>query len=460
MASCDSRKPVLVAVALLLQLFVILVVGPGAASGQQASTAEAVSAERLAGNYQLADKTVLGIDSFSGGGGPPVPLFTDYTTGVIRTLFPLAGDRFGMGPGFGVQSPVERTLRVIQDSTGAIIAIGLQHAGEDEVVAKRLPSDAREITFRSEDATLMGTLLRPSTPGPHPAMVLLHGSGRLTRHSFGPYPRFFASLGFAVLVYDKRGAGASSGTFFPRTAFYPEPYLRDAVAAVKFLKGRDDINPKHIGLWGTSEGGMLTTQVAAVENVALVINSSGFMMPMFEQVLYNIEAQLHADGFGATEVADAVKFETFALEVMRTGNRWDEYERAQSAALRTKWWAAYFGSSKGFSSLEGIRWQWEHVYRFDPLAALQAVTCPVLGLFGALDTSTPAQLTARNMENVLRTAGNRDVTIRIFERGNHPLMEARTGGNAEVPGLARMVPGVFDTIRSWLSSRIAPRTAP
>jgi uncharacterized protein len=441
---------------LVLQLFVILLVGGGAASGQQASTAEAISAERLAGNYQLPNRTVIGIDSFAGGSGPPVPLFTDYTTGIIRTLFPLGGDRFVMGPGFGVQSPVERTVRVVRDSAGAVIGIGLQRSGEDEVVASRLPSTVREITFTNEDATLAGTLITPPTPGPHPAIVLLHGSGPLTRHSFGPYPRFFASLGFAVLVYDKRGAGASTGTFFPRTAFYPEPYLRDAVAAVKFLKARDDINGGQIGLWGTSEGGMLTTQVAAVENVAFAINSSGFMMPLWEQVLYNIEAQLGADGFAATEVADAVRFETMALEVMRTGSRWDEYERAQAAALPTKWWSAYFGSSKGFSSLEGIRWQWEHIYRFDPLPALRTVTCPVLGLFGALDTSTPAQQTARNMENVLRAAGHRDVTIRIFEQANHPLMDARTGGNAEIPTLARMAPGVFDTIRVWLSSRITP----
>ena len=448
------RQPVLVSASLLIYLFVIVVVGPGSASGQQALIAEAFSAEQLAGNYQLPDGTVLGIDSFSGGGGPPAPLFADYTTGVIRTLFPLAADRFGMGPSLGVQAPVERTVRVVRDDAGEIIAIGLQRSGEDEIVAKRLPLGMREITFKNEDATLAGTLLTPLTPGPHPAIVLLHGSGQLTRHSFGPYPHFFTSLGFAVLVYDKRGVGASTGTFFPRTAFYPEPYMRDAVAAVKFLKARGDISPNQIGLWGTSEGGMLTTHVAAVESVAFAINSSGFMMPMWEQVLYNIEAQLRADGFAATEVADALKFESLALEVMRTGSRWDEYERAQAAALKTKWWSGYFGSSKGFSSLEGIRWQWDHVYRFDPLPALRAVTCPVLGLFGALDTSTPAPLTARNMESVLRAAGNRDVTIMIFAQANHPLMDARTGGNAEVPSLTRMAPGVFETIRAWLASRI------
>jgi pimeloyl-ACP methyl ester carboxylesterase len=153
-------------------------------------------------------------------------------------------------------------------------------------------------------------------------------------------------------------------------------------------------------------------------------------------------------------VIDAVKFETLAIDVMRTGSRLDEYERAQSAALQTKWWAAYFGGGKGFSSLDRIRWQWEHVYSFDPTLALRTVKCPVLGLFGALDTSTPAQVAVRNLESGLRAAGNRDFTSKVFEQGNHPLMDARTGGNAEIPSLTRMVPGLFDTLRVWLSSRI------
>jgi poly(3-hydroxybutyrate) depolymerase len=222
----------------------------------------------------------LGINSFSGNGGPPVPFFTDYTTGAIRTLFPLADERFGMGPSLGAQTPLERVLRPVRDETGAFLANGLQRPGESEAIARRVRDDVQAVTFRSGDATLSGTLILPNRPGPHAAIVLLHGSGPLTRHSFGPYPRFFASLGLAVLVYDKRGTGASAGTFFSRDPIYPEPFLQDAVAAVRFLKGRSDIDARQVGVWGTSEGGMLTTQLAAVDDVAFAINSSGFMMPL------------------------------------------------------------------------------------------------------------------------------------------------------------------------------------
>ena len=301
---------------------VILAVFLAAAGTVQVATADADQSETppqayslLAGNYQLPNRDVLGIDLFPGDDGKPALLYSDYASGVVRRLFPIAVDRFGMGPGFGIASPIELTIEFIRDDQGAVTAITLQRQGQRERLARRLAIASEEVTFKNGDVTFAGTLLTPSTPGPHPAIVLLHGSGRLTRYSFGPYPHFFTSLGLAVLVYDKRASGASTGTYSPRTMYYPEVLLQDAVEAVRFLQAQDNIDPKRIGLWGTSEGGMLTTQVAArTKGIAFVINSSGFMMPLWEQVLYNIEAQLRADGFSRNDVTDAVNFEKLALK--------------------------------------------------------------------------------------------------------------------------------------------------
>jgi pimeloyl-ACP methyl ester carboxylesterase len=425
-----------------------------AAGNAQAGGPEDRSYEQFAGNYRLPNGALIGVDQFTGDDGKPSLLYSDYRSGVVRRLF--SNDAgFAMGPGFAVSSPVELALRFIKDDHNQIISVGLQEPGAREVIATRVPLESHDMSFTSGDATLAGTLLVPPGKGPHPAVVLLHGSGRLTRWSFGPYPHFFTSLGLAVLVFDKRSSGSSTGTYLPRDTYYPETFLRDAVAAVGVLQARGDIDPRRVGLWGTSEGGMLATQVAAqVKTVAWVINSSGFMMPLWQQVLYNIEAELRADGFSPADVADAVRFQHLALEVMKSGDGWDQFVEAQAAARLTKWWPAYFGSSTGYSSLESIRWQWDHVYSFDPLRALRSVACPVLGVFGGLDTSTPGRAAAANMRRVLADGGNKNVTIRLFERANHPLMDARTGGNAEIPNLKRTVPGLFDTLGSWVRMQV------
>jgi pimeloyl-ACP methyl ester carboxylesterase len=87
-----------------------------------------------------------------------------------------------------------------------------------------------------------------------------------------------------------------------------------------------------------------------------------------------------------------------------------------------------------------------HVLSFSPLAALKRVSCPVLGLWGQLDDSTDALIAERNMRAMLREAGNKDVTLKIFPNANHALLE--------MPSANRMAPGVFATLRSWLARHI------
>jgi uncharacterized protein len=433
----------------------VSLLSPELAASPALQRVEATPYDLVAGNYQLPTGRPLGINLFPTDDGKPGLLYTDYQSGVVRRLFPVGGDAYVAGPGFALSSPVAFTVRFIKNEAGAITALGLQPSGGPEELAERLAIREQEVTFQGTDATLSGTLLSPPTPGPHPAVVLLHGSGRLTRWSFGPYPRFFASLSLAVLVYDKRATGSSTGTYAPPDTSYPEVLLNDAIEAVRFLQATDDIDDRRIGLWGSSEGGMLATQVAArVNTIAFVINSSGFMMPLWEQMLYNIEAQLRAEGFSPTEVAEALNYRTVNIAVARTGEGWDEFATLQATARQQAWWKAYFGPSEGVSSLASARGLWERTYSFDPLPALKSVRTPVLGLFGSLDTATPARAAAENMQRVLNDAGNRNVTVRIFEGANHPLMEAQTGSNAEVPRLQRMAPGVFDTLRSWISEQI------
>jgi alpha-beta hydrolase superfamily lysophospholipase len=67
------------------------------------------------------------------------------------------------------------------------------------------------VHFASGDITLAGTLVFPEGSQPHPAVVLLHGSGPQKRDLVTA--RWFAAEGIAALAYDKRGVGQSGGDF-------------------------------------------------------------------------------------------------------------------------------------------------------------------------------------------------------------------------------------------------------
>ena len=116
----------------------------------------------------------------------------------------------------------------------------------------------------------------------------------------------------------------------------------------------------------------------------------------------------------------------------------------QSGLNNNKNW--FIQSSADFTSLEQMRWDWNHILVLEPVPALKKVTCPVLGMFGQLDSLTPVSTGMKNMQRGISKGEIKDLTLKIFPNANHALTEADTG--------KRMAPGVFDTLRSWLLTRV------
>jgi len=409
------------------------------------------------GIYQVSPDHVVGIDRFASDSGETWMLMSDYRTGVVRRLFPVSPTEFEMGPSFSLRYPVRLKVRFVRDARGNVTGISLHPIDGTTAHAKRIALLEHAVTIHDGKVMLSGTLMVPATLGPHPAIILLHGSGPLTRYSFGPYPHFFASLGLAVLVYDKRGTGASTGIRVDASTtgtqgrivqeYYPDGLADDALAAFRLLRERRDIDPARIGVWGSSEGGMLATYVASRNaNVAFAINSSGFMGPFSETFLYQLGATLRASGIPPGQIDEALAFGRLWLDVSRTGEDYQRFLEEREKALRQK---RPWVSSRDPPSLEQMRWDWTHVFSFDPLPALANVRCPVLGLWGQLDTYTDAREAERRMRTVLAKSGNKDFTLKIFPNADHPL--------TEMPSRARMAPGVFETLRAWIRRRVRGR---
>ena len=403
------------------------------------------------GLYRVAPDHIVGIDAFINDDGAPTMLLSDYQSGIVRRLFPGSQGEFVMGPNFNESKPVELTVTFLKGESDTVTGLTLRATGAAQTTASRLPLAREDVVFRNGDAALSGTLIVPEGNGPRPAIVLLHGSGPLTRNSFGPYPQFFASLGFAVLSYDKRGTGASTGTRVDASTgramaptYYPDDLVNDALAAFQLLRERSGIDPKRIGFWGSSEGGMLATQVAArSSDVAFAIDSSGFMGPLWQTTLYQAAAIPRRYGATETDIREYVAFTRQWLDVARTGQGWSAFVKRREE-MRRKNENVLFWSSGEFESVQEMRWYWDHVLSFSPLPALKLVKCPVLGIFGESDTSTEALVAGKNLQRALTDAGNDDVTVKIIPGAGHSLSSA--SGD-------RMAPGVFDTLRSWLLAK-------
>ncbi|HSE33294.1 MAG TPA: alpha/beta fold hydrolase [Pyrinomonadaceae bacterium] len=316
--------------------------------------------------------------------------------------------------------------------------------------AAALPYKEEDVTFQSGGVALTGTLRVPLTNGTHPAIFLLQGSGDVARDGEWFYADHFARHGIATLVYDKRGTGSSGGDYRDESF---DDFAADALAGVRYLQSRKEINAKRVGLYGRSHGGMVIPLAASLsKDVAFIINVSGAGVSPHRQVTYQAETQMRRDGFSETEIAEAVTYMNQKWEVARTGGAgWDKLQATTQNASGKKWLARVQPATK----LEDIVPSWKLQMGYNPMPALESVRCPVLAVFGELDTFTPVAETTANYRNGLGKAGNKDVTIKVFSNADHFLLVwPKPNDQFHWPLLAA---GYLDVMTNWLNKHGAAR---
>lgn len=405
-----------------------------------------------AGVYQWGPNAFVYVqlwDEFSGFGTPQLVAFDE--SGDVRTLYPTDGNQFFAGPGAAVSASIESRIAFQRNNANQIVSLTWQRAGSAPRTATRVEIETREdVRFTNRDVQLTGTLIAPSGGGRHPAIVLVHGSGAENRVYMLPWARFLIRHGIAVLGYDKRGVGQSTGDW--NTATY-EDLAADAVAAVEYLKTRRDIDAAQIGLLGVSQAGWIMP-LAAVRSkgVAFLISVSGAGVSPAETTIDQAQNEMTMTGMPAATVADIVALIRLQYEFARTANGWDAY-----AAAREKL-AARMGPPPE-TAFPGTREhpQWQVIkrtYFYDPAPTLRRLTVPTLAIWGELDNNITAGKNKPAWDAALKASGNRDYTPVVIPGANHSMLEAKTGSNAEVKSLQRFSPAYFTTIRDWLAKRI------
>lgn len=375
-------------------------------------------------------------------------IYVDYDSGRTGALYAIGRDRFVGGPTMGTGYPVAIDVTFQRDSGGMGTGATLVRRGKTVQATRAHFYDQEALSFASGDVTIAGTLLRPATPGPHPALVMIHGSGGVTRDALRPFADHFARNGVAVLITDKRGTGGSTGTWV-RATF--DDLAQDALSAVRMLRARPDIQPWAIGLHGVSLGGWVAPLAASrSRDVAYVVVESAPTLTPREHERLRVESQLQADGFGRDDIARALAFMDLKFEVARTGDGWPRLQSIINDAAG----AAWLSYTNPPATLESLRWYWDNVFGYDPIPILERLEVPMLVLYGGLDSIVPPRVHRKRMEQALQAAGRHDVTIKVFEKANHSFFEALTGGRLEQPRLTSFVDGYFEERTSWVLATV------
>lgn len=397
----------------------------------------------IIGTYRTSQGGLLGIAPFSEFGS--LPLIVDYSSGRIGPLYAIARNRFLVG--HSLINPVfpADTLEVTFGASGAVRELRFSERGHAPIMAERVATRDEEVQFVNGPVTLSGTLTLPDGPGPHPALVLVHGSNAVTRDGFGPWSRYFAGLGYAVLAYDKRGTGTSTGDW--KQADFAV-LGTDVLAGVRSLAARPDIRADRIGLWGASQAGWVMPLVAAqapAEIACLIVHAGSGTTVRQEGVLY-IRQELRFAGLPEASVAIGMRYQELDDAVSQSGVGFDRllayYE--QHSKVETWLWPPRPAD-------DWFRPYYRMLMDFDPVPSWRRVSAPVLLFFGELDANVPPRESWPPIEQALRQAGNARVTQIVLPKANHLFLEAGTGGRDEYPALNRFVSGYFAKMAEWLN---------
>ena len=338
---------------------------------------------------------------------------------------------------FGYQSGRnDRTFTGTVDGATLSGTLAIEEHAEDEYtfevtrIEHERPYAEEDLTYTNGDVSIAATLFIPDGDGPHPAVVMLHGSGDNERDRYRFWADWFARRGVACLIADKRGSGESTGDWM-KVGF--EALAMDGIRGVELLQQRDDIDAERVGLTGISQAGWIMTLAATLsEDVAFLLVDSSSTTTVEEEGYYDYMIQLGDAGYDEDVKAKALKLLKMDNAVTRTGEGFEDMRAYWSEVKDEEWFKLM-----RFVPL-GVKNRFRDFYRLiidhDPLPILQELDVPAIWFWGAEDKSVDTARCSKIVREI-KDEMDKDWTIHVYPDADHGL---------------RVPPGDDDALPFWV----------
>ncbi len=349
-----------------------------------------------------------------------------------------------------------------------VLERGMPEVKRPQMPKPPYPYETEEVTFvnKADSATLAGTLTWPvgydKQAKQKPIVVLfVSGSGQQNRDEelmnhkpFLVIADYFARRGIAVLRYDDRGVGRSTGDAAKATTL---DFADDAEAAFTFLRKHKRIDSKRVGIVGHSEGALIAQIVAArCRKVSFVAFLGGQGCSGAEVLL-----QQNRSLFALQGVADSLI--DLRLACMREFfNIADTIDPKGKMIPALQEVVARVCPGMGKSELEAIGMDKKSLFvwsqqlqlpwfktflKLNPAEYLPKVRCRILALGGEKDLQVPAK---ENLEKIKAlTSGKADT--RLMPSLNHLFQHCTTGSPEEYLTIEETIsPEVLEILANWI----------
>ena len=302
-------------------------------------------------------------------------------------------------------------------------------------------------------ANLAGTLTLPSSKGPFPAVILIAGAGPSDRDAtilghkpFWILADYLTRQGIAVLRFDKRGCGKSSGNFNTATT---QDFADDVLAGIEYLKSRKEINVNQIGLIGHSEGGVIAPAVAVMsQDVAYIVLMAAFGISG-EEVLHGWDASVARSNGASQEKIDLDrqhKAECFAVLKNEANFETAAYQLRKLIKVQLD------DSDAIEAEINHMNTPWFRMFlTWDPTVHLSQVRIPVLALNGELDQQISSKENLPVISKALEKSGNKNFAIVELPKLNHLFQTCHNGSFSEYAKIEETIsPVVLHLISDWI----------
>jgi len=347
-------------------------------------------------------------------------------------------------------------------------AVKISDSRKPQEPVKPYPYYEEEVVFENIEAkiSLAGTLTLPNKNGKFPVAILISGSGPQDRdESFMGHKPFLVlsdyltRKGIGVLRFDDRGVGKSTGDFGIATT---EDFSKDVLSAIAYLKTRNDVDVKNIGLIGHSEGGIIAP---------LAANNSkdiAFMVLLASTGVSGAELSvMQSKTLRQFPVKDEVTFEKNtrkAIAIVTSDKSESEIEKELTTHyndfLRPILTSLNVPDEKINlfieSQLKTSLKPWSRYFlQYNPADEIEKLQIPVLSLNGSKDSQVNAKINQEEIRKALVKGGNKDFKILELDNLNHFFQECETGRMDEYRKIEQTFsPIALKEISNWIIERV------
>jgi hypothetical protein len=327
----------------------------------------------------------------------------------------------------------------------------------DNERGKRIDFDVHDSTFESSGVTLVGRLVMPKGAGRVPIVVLVHGSEHDSALNSYALQRLFPSRGVGAFVYDKRGTGASGGSY---TQDF-EVLARDAIAAMRTAKQLAGARLGRIGYQGGSQGGWVVPLAVNLAPVDFAIVSFGLAVTILEEDQESVALDMYFHHRSAEEATKALELARAGERLFETGGHegYDQFNALRERYRSEPWYKDVHGDFLFFilpldqaHIIDAMTKDLNFVeartpFRYEPMPTLEASTTPQLWVLGSDDLEAPSAETAKRIKSLIAQA--KPYTLAVYPGAEHGMTEYEINANGERVS-TRFAPGYFQMMADFI----------